>query len=41
MLFLIVVEWKTPDVGLIRFAPIGLEAHPQHRERVSHQRLLH
>ena len=41
MLFLIVVEWKTPDVGLIRFAPIGLEAHPQHREGVSHQRLLH
>ena len=41
MLFLIVVEWKTPDVGLIWFAPIRLEAHPQHRERVTHQRLLH
>ena len=41
MLFLIVVEWKTPDVCLIWFAPICLEAHPQHREGVAHQRLLH
>ena len=41
MLFLIVVEWKTPNVGLVGFAPVRLEAHPQDGERVTEQRLLH
>ena len=41
VLLLVVVEWKTPDVGLVWLAAVRLEAHPQHRERVPHQGLLH
>ena len=41
VLLLVVVEWKTPDVGLVWLAAVRLEAHTQHGERVPHQGLLH
>ena len=40
MLFLVVVERQAPDVSLVGFAAVGLEAHAQHGQRVAQQRLL-
>ena len=40
MLLLVVVEGQAPDVRLVGFAAVGLEAHAQHGQRVAQQRLL-
>ena len=40
MFLLVVVIGKAPDVALVRLASVGLQAHPQQGDRVSHHTAL-